>query len=83
MKFTKDSGHLYQCPECKEKIISMFRHDYVTCHCPNHAMVDGGSEYERCGCKNSFPVLIKMNPLIAARKAAYTTRKALQGFFKD
>jgi len=83
MKFSNDSGHLYQCPECKKKIISMYRHDYVDCGCPNHAMIDGGSAYERCGWKNSPPVLIKLNPRIAVRKAAYTTRKALQGFFKD
>ena len=38
-----------KCLECGETIVSRSRHDYVTCECPNEAMVDGGNEYERYG----------------------------------
>lgn len=38
-----------KCLECGETIVSRSRHDYVTCGCPNGAMVDGGNEYERYG----------------------------------
>ena len=42
----------------------MHRHDYVTCGCPNGAMVDGGSAYTRTGWKNTPPVIIERNPHI-------------------
>ena len=38
-----------KCLECNEVLVSRHRHDYVTCSCPNDAMVDGGNEYERYG----------------------------------
>jgi len=38
-----------KCLECGETIVSRSRHDYVTCGCPNDAMVDGGNDYERYG----------------------------------
>jgi hypothetical protein len=38
-----------KCLECNEVLVSRHRHDYVTCDCPNNAMVDGGNEYERYG----------------------------------
>jgi hypothetical protein len=38
-----------KCLECGETIVSYSRHDYNTCGCPNGAMVDGGTEYERYG----------------------------------
>ena len=38
-----------KCLECNEVLVSRHRHDYVTCDCPNSAMVDGGNEYERYG----------------------------------
>jgi len=38
-----------KCLECGETIVSRSQHDYVTCECPNEAMVDGGNEYERYG----------------------------------
>lgn len=41
-----------KCLECNETIVSRSRHDYVTCGCPNEAMVDGGNEYERYGAKD-------------------------------
>jgi hypothetical protein len=37
------------CTECLKTIVSRHRHDYVTCDCPNGAMVDGGLEYGRYG----------------------------------
>ena len=41
-----------KCLECGETIVSRSRHDYVTCGCPNGAMVDGGNDYERYGAKD-------------------------------
>jgi hypothetical protein len=41
-----------KCLECEETIVSRSRHDYVTCGCPNGAMVDGGNDYERYGAKD-------------------------------
>lgn len=32
--------------------MSMNRHDYVLCECPNETMVDGGTDYIRCGGKD-------------------------------
>jgi len=40
------------CLECKEVLISEYRHDYKTCSCPNEAMIDGGHEYVRYGGKD-------------------------------
>jgi len=40
------------CQECNETIVSYHRHDYKICSCPNEAMVDGGTDYERYGAKN-------------------------------
>lgn len=38
-----------KCHECEKTIVSRYRHDYITCGCPNGAMVDGGLEYARYG----------------------------------
>ncbi len=38
-----------KCLECNEVLVSRHVHDYVTCGCPNDAMVDGGNEYGRYG----------------------------------
>jgi len=38
-----------KCLECNEVLVSRHVHDYVTCSCPNSAMVDGGNEYGRYG----------------------------------
>lgn len=38
-----------KCLECNVILVSRHRHDYVTCGCPNDAMADGGTEYERYG----------------------------------
>jgi len=38
-----------KCLECNKVLVSRHRHDYVTCGCPNDAMVDGGNEYGRYG----------------------------------
>ena len=40
------------CLECKEVLISEYRHDYKTCSCTNEAMIDGGHEYVRYGGKD-------------------------------
>lgn len=45
--------HGIHCKSCGEVIISMERHDYVTCDCENHAMIDGGGQpYWRYGAKD-------------------------------
>lgn len=38
-----------KCLECNKVLVSRHVHDYITCGCPNDAMVDGGNEYERYG----------------------------------
>lgn len=37
-----------ECLNCRETIVSRYRHDYKHCECGN-AMVDGGTVYERYG----------------------------------
>jgi hypothetical protein len=48
-KMRKTVYNAIKCLECEETIVSRSRHDYVTCGCPNRAMVDGGNDYERYG----------------------------------
>lgn len=38
-----------ECLECGTVLESTFRHDYVTCACPNNTMLDGGLDYVRFG----------------------------------
>lgn len=38
-----------ECPKCKRRMFSHYRHDYKTCSCPNQTMVDGGRDYLRYG----------------------------------
>ena len=45
------------CAECLKTIVSRNRHDYVTCECPNNAMVDGGLDYIRYGAKDMKKVV--------------------------
>ena len=45
------------CTECLKTIVSRNRHDYVTCECPNNAMVDGGLDYIRYGAKDMNKVV--------------------------
>ena len=44
-----------QCPECKKRMFSFYRHDYKTCGCKNETMVDGGRDYLRYGWKTLKP----------------------------
>lgn len=37
------------CLVCNTVVISLSRHDYVTCDCSNKAMADGGRDYLRSG----------------------------------
>ena len=37
------------CLDCGATIVSYNRHDYKSCGCRNHAMVDGGNDYLRYG----------------------------------
>lgn len=41
-----------KCLECNEVLVSLHVHDYKVCSCPNQAMVDGGTCYERYGAKD-------------------------------
>lgn len=38
-----------KCLQCNKIIISYHRHDYKECGCSNKTMVDGGTDYIRCG----------------------------------
>ena len=37
------------CKKCGDVLVSMHRHDYVTCGCDNQTMLDGGTDYQRYG----------------------------------
>lgn len=41
-----------ECPECKKRMFSFYRHSYKHCGCPNETMVDGGTDYLRYGWGN-------------------------------
>jgi len=41
-----------QCPDCKEIVISLHRHDFRSCGCKNKStgvFIDGGRDYTRVG----------------------------------
>lgn len=46
-KERKHSG--IHCTACGTVMVSLNRHDYQTCGCPNEAMIDGGKDYQRFG----------------------------------
>jgi len=37
------------CKKCGDVLVSIHRHDYVTCGCDNQTMLDGGTAYQRYG----------------------------------
>jgi len=37
------------CKKCGDVLVSIHRHDYVTCSCDNQTMLDGGTAYQRYG----------------------------------
>lgn len=41
-----------RCLSCNEILVSYYGHDYKTCKCDNHTMVDGGNNYQRYGGKD-------------------------------
>lgn len=41
--------NVIQCMQCGMILVSFHVHDYKTCLCPNETMIDGGSDYLRCG----------------------------------
>jgi hypothetical protein len=51
-KAAKHKGIL--CMECDTVVLSLHNHDYITCDCPNKAMMDGGqhNNYYRYGAKD-------------------------------
>ena len=72
-----------KCLECGETIVSRSRHDYVTCKCPNGAMVDGGNEYERYGAMDMDKIEPKYiyadNPFEIVRKHAVRGSRGVDG----
>lgn len=48
-KIKKHTG--VQCPKCKDKIFSEYRHDLKYCSC-GYLFVDGGYDYLRFGVKD-------------------------------
>lgn len=48
-----------QCSECKTRLFSMYRHDFIMCKCDNETFADGGFDYLRYGYKNTLPKIIK------------------------
>lgn len=46
------------CLECETMLVSVHRHDYNLCGCPNEAMIDGGKDYLRCGAKSLDKILV-------------------------
>lgn len=47
------------CLACNITLTSEHRHDYKTCDCPNHTMIDGGLDYVRYGGVNMDLVKIE------------------------
>jgi len=72
-----------KCLECGETIVSRSRHDYNTCSCPNHAMVDGGNEYERYGANDMTMIEPKYiyadDPFEIVRKYATRGSRGVDG----
>ena len=54
-------GPVMMCPECKTKLQSRYRGEYMYCSCPNEAFVDQVGRYSRYGAKTveTFPVEYK------------------------
>lgn len=48
----KKENSKVKCLKCGVILESTHRHDYKTCDCENQTMVDGGSDYLRCGGKD-------------------------------
>lgn len=49
MKFKAKRYTAALCRCCGKVLVSLSRHDYKTCGCPNETMVDGGADYARYG----------------------------------
>lgn len=47
-----------KCLECNTELESKFRHDFVSCDCPNNSFTDGGDDYMRIGGKDITKILI-------------------------
>jgi hypothetical protein len=44
-----------ECPECRRRMFSYYRHDFKYCGCENEVFVDGVIDYVRYGWKTSRP----------------------------
>ena len=57
-------GPVMMCPECKQKLQSKYRGQFVMCKCPNGAFVDQVGDYSRYGAmsRETFPVEYKEEP---------------------
>ena len=72
-----------KCLECGETIVSYHRHDYKTCGCPNEAMADGGTDYERYGASDMDKIETKYiyadDPFDIVRKYAVRGSRGKDG----
>lgn len=46
------------CGVCRKIIKSTYRHDYVSCGCPNQTSIDGGDDYTKVGGANLEKVFV-------------------------
>jgi len=67
-----------RCLECGTVLVSLHRHDYYGCGCPNGTAVDGGTDYFRCTAK-SFKKTegIEVSPLDAFVSRGLVSTKVL------
>lgn len=47
-----------KCLVCGKILESTYRHDFVSCGCPNQSFVDGGNDYIRTGGKDLDKVIV-------------------------
>jgi hypothetical protein len=52
----KSKRTILTCPECRDKIYSKHRHDFVQCSCEKY-FIDGGSDYIRIGGEDAIKYL--------------------------
>jgi hypothetical protein len=62
------------CLECAKILESKHRHDYKECGCPQATMVDGGTDYIKCGGKD-LSKLKNFDSMAEAKEFAKTIKK--------
>jgi hypothetical protein len=48
--------NMVKCLQCKQVLLSLHRHDFRMCKCPNSTFVDGGTAYVRTGGMDSSQI---------------------------